>query len=1580
MGIPKFFRWISERYPLINQDVTQDSIIPEFDNLYLDFNGVIHRCTHPDDGAKALAHQLTMQEMVLGMFQYVDQLFRIIKPKKLLMIAVDGVAPRAKMNQQRSRRFRSARDARLALEEAKAKGMEIPDNEADIFDSNCITPGTAFMYELSQYFEFFFRSKISDDPAWKDVKVIFSGQDVPGEGEHKIMEYIRKMKAQPGWDPNNKHCMYGLDADLIMLGLVTHEPHFALLREEVYSRKKGNFGSNSQGFQMLHLSILREYLDHEFSSATVPFGYDLERIIDDFVFLCYFIGNDFLPNLPFLDIADNALNRMLAMYKSTLPLLDTYLTCKGEMNMKSVETFLVRVSSIERECLEMIAFEGGDHEPNNDDTFDFDGGLDDDEAGSFDLAAAGAAGDQLRKSVQLEEGETAQEHSWRNVYYMNKFQRPIEDADYFGQLKYTYMEGLAWVLRYYYDGCVSWGWFYPYHYAPLASDLRNLTGYSFKFELGEPFRPFQQLLSVLPIPSAKFLPPSYQKLMRDEDSALHTFYPADFEMDQNGKKNDWEAVVIIPFIDAKLLQDLSNAIGDDLLTEVEIKRNSNEGKPLLFYFNDLDRKTYKSPFPSSVFSDIYDCACSVERFELPSVGSSVFDLCPGVKMGLDAPACFPTLYTLPHTARPEAVGVTVFGFGSKRESMVVTLTHDNVWETNSGSADDDDDGSEEVGLSEAELDRRDAERLRQRQQRLASYAAEEAEAAKEKCKALAKKLLNKVVYVDWPYHREGRVVELVSGHCRITRQGSKGPLSVQVLENDREHASFWRKQSHMVESKFRFKKAVELGELQVLLKIKQLSGLKLLPSGEISKDFSLLTDYYPYQAVVEEVHNRDQRYEGGKRSAAERFQPNTPVVLTCKEHYGSIGRVRSLDGEKATVEFRPSHSVLEVGRMLTGAKNTLLSLQEVARKLRVSSKTVSQLTAAVYVGGKGNSRGTNVGLQIKFSGKGQKVSGYAEKPEGSHGWMFTPKALVLLEEYQRRFPEVFQALQRSHDGKLDERALYPHGNAKKKLQEVKAWISSTGVTHLPRSPISYHCFSTGQIGALQGAVDEVMTARTQAGPQPSLTQEFPIAQLQEPITDELAITRQPYDLGDRVVYVKAGGKAPFGARGTIIGSDKSNGVVSVLFDKQFIGGSSLGGACAPLRGLEYIAPRELINVSSTPFSKKKRSEYKQGNFQDLRTSGGRNSRSQHQQHQQQAYGQHQQQAAHGRQQQQPKVPRQQEQKGKGKQVREPRAKEAKAKEQAQPKAPKAKATAAQPKPKAKAVPKPRQAPAPAPTAAPATAPPVTGADPSAYWLQLQAAAGAAPAAASAPAAAPAAPAAAAAATGGAAGPQLKSPEDFGRALLDLLSNPSPVAAAPPAALTAPAPSPAAAPNAGTELLQMLQAGGGGGGGGGAAVQAGFQPLPGAYVMGQPYGQMMPMGVPQMAAVPMPGMPGGVPLVPMYATPPGYQLPPGYPPQMAYGYPAMGVPMAAPQQQPQQPQQQQQRQPAIPKPAGMTAMAAAPPSNQEATGDTLNWQQEHLLTVDAQGKAAQTGSQQQQPQQQRGKKKRRGRKGQQGGSK
>lgn len=80
----------------------------------------------------------------------------------------------------------------------------------DQFDSNCITPGTEFMAALSDHLRYFVRMKIRDDASWQRVRVIFSGHEVPGEGEHKIMAYIRAMKMQPDYNPNLRHCIYGL--------------------------------------------------------------------------------------------------------------------------------------------------------------------------------------------------------------------------------------------------------------------------------------------------------------------------------------------------------------------------------------------------------------------------------------------------------------------------------------------------------------------------------------------------------------------------------------------------------------------------------------------------------------------------------------------------------------------------------------------------------------------------------------------------------------------------------------------------------------------------------------------------------------------------------------------------------------------------------------------------------------------------------------------------------------------------------------------------------------------------------------------------------------------------------------------------------------------------------------------------------------------------------------------------------------------------------------------------------------------------------------------------------------------------
>lgn len=99
------------------------------------------------------------------------------------------------------------------------------------------------MTRLSEQLRYFVNMKITEDSNWRDIQVVLFGHEVSGEGGHKIMEYIRLSRAQPDYHPNVRHCLYGLDADLIMLGLLSHDPHFCLLREEVKfgpSRRKNN--------------------------------------------------------------------------------------------------------------------------------------------------------------------------------------------------------------------------------------------------------------------------------------------------------------------------------------------------------------------------------------------------------------------------------------------------------------------------------------------------------------------------------------------------------------------------------------------------------------------------------------------------------------------------------------------------------------------------------------------------------------------------------------------------------------------------------------------------------------------------------------------------------------------------------------------------------------------------------------------------------------------------------------------------------------------------------------------------------------------------------------------------------------------------------------------------------------------------------------------------------------------------------------------------------------------------------------------------------------------------------------------
>jgi 5'-3' exoribonuclease 2 len=148
------------------------------------------------------------------------------------------------------------------------------------------------------------------------------------------------------------------------------------------------------------------------------------------------------------------------------------------------------------------------------------------------------------------------------------------------------------VLLYYYQGCPSWTWYFPDHFAPFASDFQDIASLDIKFEKGQPFRPAEQLMGVLPAASRTLLPEIFQPLMVDEDSSIIDFYPEDFQIDMNGKKMLWQGialetnkvliigVALLPFIDEKRLLSAMEPLWDEL-SEVERARNEM-GNDMLF--------------------------------------------------------------------------------------------------------------------------------------------------------------------------------------------------------------------------------------------------------------------------------------------------------------------------------------------------------------------------------------------------------------------------------------------------------------------------------------------------------------------------------------------------------------------------------------------------------------------------------------------------------------------------------------------------------------------------------------------------------------------------------------------------------------------------------------------------------------------------------------------------------------------------------------------------------------------------------------------------------------------------------------
>lgn len=537
MGIKHFFRWFKKRFasdiyrlkkgesfPDMKEEIImEDGIV--IDNLMIDMNGLFHTSAqkiyeygnfkpHTRLLGSIRPRKIGGLQKQMKTFEDIcatlDKIMNIVQPRKRLILCVDGPAPLSKQNQQRQRRFMSA--------------LEKETDSHRSFDSNCITPGTKFMDYLTKYIDWYIRKKMSDpDSRWAQIEVVFSNEKAPGEGEHKLINFIRKHGSH-----EESYCIHGMDADLIMLSLGSHIPKFWIIREEPMD-------SNFE-FYVIDIGNVRREMGEimRWGDKKSERKYNTENAINDFIFMCFTVGNDFLPHIPGIEIIEGGIDFMLDIYKNVCESYG-HITRKGmRFRKKALKAFLGTISQYEKGVLQDKLL--------HKDTF-------------FPDLLLEANSKQVDGKYELDIKQ------YREDYYKTNFPE-VKDME---KLCHDYLEGMQWVMTYYTQGVPNWKWRFPYHYAPFAHTIaKHVSTFSFKeYPITTPTVPFVQLLCVLPPKSATLLPNSLCDLLISE---MVEYCPDEFPVDLSGKRQQWEGTVILPMVDytkiERLYFDRVKMVGD----------------------------------------------------------------------------------------------------------------------------------------------------------------------------------------------------------------------------------------------------------------------------------------------------------------------------------------------------------------------------------------------------------------------------------------------------------------------------------------------------------------------------------------------------------------------------------------------------------------------------------------------------------------------------------------------------------------------------------------------------------------------------------------------------------------------------------------------------------------------------------------------------------------------------------------------------------------------------------------------------------------------------------------------------------
>lgn len=529
MGIPSYFSYIVKNHKrLLKKFIPKES---EVHNLYIDSNSLIYESLFEiiNEYSDHLSFEKKLIENVNKKLEfYIEH----IDPSKNVIIAFDGIAPFAKLEQQRTRRYKSQ-----FLEDVSIKLN--PEKKRSPWNKSAITPGTNFMNKLNQEVSGFFANK---ERKYGVESIMVSGSNVIGEGEHKIFEYMRQNSDS---HKQQTTVIHGLDADLIMLCLnhLWVSDNIYLYRETPHYIKNISAELDPDTNYLVNILELSKDIVNDLNNGREVTKEQADASIRDYIFICFMLGNDFMPHFPAVNIRTNGIDILINAYKHVLGDIDENLTKGNHIYWKNLRKFVQHLADTEWDNITAEYKLRNKFEKRN-----ILKNTPEERENYFNMIPT--------KEREIEKYINPFESGWEKRYYKMMFDMEITDERR-QQICTNYLEGLEWNISYYTTGCKNWEWTYKYQYPPLLKDLIKYVPYFdtvfVEDDVENSITTTVQLAYVLPRNSLELIPFNVRKkLLTDFEDK----YRLDYKFKWSFCKYFWESHIDMPEIDIEKLKEI----------------------------------------------------------------------------------------------------------------------------------------------------------------------------------------------------------------------------------------------------------------------------------------------------------------------------------------------------------------------------------------------------------------------------------------------------------------------------------------------------------------------------------------------------------------------------------------------------------------------------------------------------------------------------------------------------------------------------------------------------------------------------------------------------------------------------------------------------------------------------------------------------------------------------------------------------------------------------------------------------------------------------------------------------------------